>query len=250
MFTTVDSDITERPAKRSTRPWVRPGVEQLSSLPIVVALLALTGCGSKHRLADYDFAGETLAIAPHFPERPTVLTSGYSADYSGDLVGQVLKTGGQVARDVAAHGLTENLDSAASLVDVKTRLSERALERGARYLGARPVGSSDDAQYVLEVVVRDYGIDARQWDDAAHVFIDAEAILLDAWSGQEIWSARVDERDPISPSVHGEDSVTRDVVTAAALADMSVEELARTLERISDYCADRITNRLRSDLRD
>jgi hypothetical protein len=216
----------------------------------VGAVLALSSCGSKHRLAEYHFAGETLAIVPHVPERPTVLTSGYSTDYSGDLVGQVLKTGGQIARDVAAHGVTENLDSAASIVDVKARVSERALERGARYLGARPVGSTDEAQYVLEVVVRDYGVDARQWDDAAHVFIDAEAILLDARSGQEIWSARVDERDPISPSVHGEHSVTRDVVTAAALADMSVEELSHTLERISDYCADRITDRLRSDLRD
>jgi hypothetical protein len=232
------------------QPTRRPlGNRHLVRLASVSGLAVLAGCGSKHRLAEYQFSGQTVAVAPHFPAHPTILTSSYATDYRGDPVGQILKTGGQIAKDVAAHSVAEDLDSAASVIDMSKRVADRALERSARYLGARPVETATEARYVLEIVVRDYGIDARQWEDAAYVFVDAEAVLLDGATGAEVWSARVDEHDPITPSLNGSPSPTQDVVTAAVLADMSVEELARTLERVSDYCADRITDRLRADLR-
>jgi hypothetical protein len=135
------------------------------------------------------------------------------------------------------------------IVDVKNRVANRTLDRSARYLGATPVQDVGTAVYVLELVMHDYGIDARQWEAAAYMFIDAEVTLIDTATGQEIWSARVQERDPITPILEGGATPTRDAVTAAALADTSVEDLVPTLERISDYCADLITDRLRADLR-
>jgi hypothetical protein len=37
----------------------------------------------------------------------------------------------------------------------------------------------------------------------------------------------------------------RDLVTAAALANLSVEEIAQALERLADYSADHVTEHLR-----
>ncbi len=227
---------------------MRPAIPILLFVAVVPTVLA--GCGSQHRLAEYPFADASLGIESFFQAQPSVLTSAYSAEYQGDPVSQVLSTGGQIARDVTARSVAEKLDSAAVIVDVKTRIADRTLDRSARYLGATPVPDPETAVYLLELVMHDYGIDARQWEDAAYVFIDAEVTLIDAPTGQEIWSARVTRRDPITPILEGGATPTRDVVTAAALADTSVEDLVPALERISDYCADLITDRLRSDLRD
>ena len=83
---------------------------------------------------------------------------------------------------------------------------------------------------------------------AARFFVDAEAWLVDGHSRRWIWKTRVRERDPITPAVLGRRAAVRDVVTAAALAGLSVDEMARALTQLAHYSADHITDRLRSDL--
>ena len=51
---------------------------------------------------------------------------------------------------------------ALALVDLGEMMADRILERGSRYLGTRPVESEAEADYLLELGVRDYGIDARR----------------------------------------------------------------------------------------
>jgi hypothetical protein len=77
--------------------------------------------------------------------------------------------------------------------------------------------------------------------------VDAEVVLFDGRDGSEIWESHVTERDPMMPHIFGSGRarVARDVVTAAVLADMSEEEIARALEQLADYAADKISERLR-----
>lgn len=106
------------------------------------------------------------------------------------------------------------------------------------------------AEFLLEVRVRDYGIDAEEWEAAAHVFVDAQILILDGSDGSEIWESHVREKDPLAPHIFGGDRarIARNVITAAVLADMSVGDLSRALEHVADYAADRITERLRGSL--
>ncbi len=117
-------------------------------------------------------------------------------------------------------------------------------------MGTSAITDLDAADYLLDVNVRDYGIDAEGWDAAARFFVNADAVLLETATGVEIWSARVRENQILTPQVIGQGRTTRDVISAAALAILSVDELTRALERLSDYCADEITGRLRADLRE
>lgn len=215
---------------------------------LLLSLGLLAACGGRHRLAQYDFPGRTVAVVPDLPHAPDIRTGPFTVDLD-DPVRAVLETGAQIAREVEARRMRARLDSASRQVDVADRLAQQTLERASRYLGADPVQDEDRADYVFDFYVREYGLDARRWDAAAYAFVEAEAVLIDAATGVEIWRERVRTRDALTPRVWGFGSAARDVITAGMLSTLSVDDLARMLERLGDYAADHITEELRSDLR-
>jgi hypothetical protein len=203
-------------------------------------------------LGDYDFAGGTLAAVYDVPPRPEVLTGPYFPHDLNDPVGALLRVGGRIAREVAAADVRERLDSASALVDVAARLTERTSARVARFLRLDLVDDEASADFGLEVRIREYGIDAEEWAAAAQFFVDAEVVLFDGRDGSEIWESRIQERDPMMPYVFGSGGsrAARDIITAAVLVDMSEEEIARALEQLADYAADKISERLRDSRED
>jgi hypothetical protein len=227
-------------AQKWSRRWVIPCVG--------VALVAGSGCRGTGRLAEYDFRDRTLAIAWVDAPEPRVLTSPIFLEHPDNPVHLLLSAGTSIAKEVEATKARARLDSAVAIVDVQGRMCERTLERAARYLRARPIGSEDRADFILEVRLRRWGIDAKDWSAAAHFFVDAEVHLLDGETGREVWHTRAHSRDAIAPSIFGPGHVVRNVVTAAALANQSVEEIARAMERLADYSSDHVTEHLRDAL--
>jgi len=214
-----------------------------------LVLVASTGCGSGNRLGEYDFRSLDLALATTFPPSPEVLSGPYLPGHPRDPIHAIVRAGSRIAREVEAHRVRDRLDSAAAMVDVVGEVTDRVGRRASRYLGARLVPDEDRADVILEVDIRDYGIDAQDWEAAAHFFVDAEVWLIDAGDRRPIWKTRVRSKDPISPAIFGRPAV-RDVVTAAALSSLSVEDIARSLDQLAFYAAEKVTDRLRSALDD
>lgn len=217
-------------------------------LVCALAAASLSACGGGHELERYSFAGSTLAVADYAPPAPALWTGGYDVD-GDDVITAVLDAGSQVAKDIEARRVRTRLDSAANLVDVRARMSQWTLERAARYLGARPVDDPAAADYLLEVYVRQYGIDARG-DRPARLFMNVEAVLLDRRSGHEAWTVEVNSHDRLTPPVATGSSVPIDIVTAGSLHTLTAEQLRTELAGLTDFTADYLTNELRKDLRD
>lgn len=215
---------------------------------MLAALVVTVGCRGTGRLAEYDFRERTLAVAWDLPPYPEVLTGPYFPGYPETPLHALLRVGSKVAKEIEAARVRPRLDSAVARVDVVGRMADRTLERAARHLRAQPVQDEDDADFILEVRLRDYGIDAEDWNAAAHFYVDADVFLIGGRDGVQIWRSHVKERDPIMPAIFGPGTVVRDIVTAAALASLSVEEITYALERLADYSADEITSRLRDAL--
>jgi hypothetical protein len=211
----------------------------------------LAACGHGNLLHEYDYRDRGLAVVSEIPVQPDVL-SGSLFDFrtSGDPLRDAIRVGARVVREVEASGLQARLDSAAMRVDVGYVLEERTHERAARYLGADAVGPDDDADFVLELIVVDYGVVADAWDAGAEFYIEADAALLDEEWGTEIWRAEVSAREPLGPRIWGGSRTLRDVVTASVLATLDVDELAALMEGLADFSARVVTDRLRDDLRD
>lgn len=225
----------------------------LPRAPLLVALVSLagSGCASAGRLAEYDFTDRSLSVVTTTPPRPEIL-SGDDVDLSGESVaGALLRIGTGIAKEVQAGKARARIDSAVVSVDVAGRLADRVLEQGARQLRARPVPDAGAGEYELEVRVRKYGIEADDWDSQARFFMEADVFLLDGASGSEIWKARVKEHEDINRNAWGMEpaGVVNDLVTAGALATLSVQEIERALEYLADYCGDRVVDKLRKGLR-
>lgn len=214
-------------------------------------LLGTVACGPSHRLGEYDFRDRTVSVVSDVPRRPDVLTGPYFVGgITGDPIRDVLRAGARVYREVESRRLRERLESAATRIDVGHVLQDNTLERVARYLGADPVGRDGEPDFLLELIVVEYGIDAESWDAAAHFYIEADATLLYAPTGEEIWRKEIDASERIGSAIFGPGHAVSDVVTAATLADLTVEEIVLALESLADFSGRVITDELREDLRD
>ena len=216
---------------------------RLAALASVAATLA--GCAHAGRLAEYDFRDRTLAVVAVIPPRPYVDT-GDDVDLTGmNAVGAILKVGTSIYKESQAGKLRQRLDSASVALDLADRIAGTVLDRSARYLGARAVDTSLDADFQLEVDVEEYGVDAREWDDGARFHIKARMTLLDR-DGREVWEGKVDEDDQVTRSWFAVGSPGADIVTGRALGDLSIRELEAALNDVADYAADRLSEKLRS----
>jgi hypothetical protein len=214
----------------------------------IVTLAGAAGCG-KHYLRDYQFADKTIGLVFIDPPQPELLEGWYNLDVGHSAVQTVIRAGATVAKEVEARRASARLDSAAARVDVPSRLAQRTLERASRYLGTRPVATPEGADFLLEIRMESFGIDARS-NRAAYVYARAEAVLIDRRTGREIWSEDVRGSDRMTPYVIGTANVPSAIFTAATLHAVSVADFERALNGLVIYTSDLITDELRDKLRD
>jgi len=220
------------------------------ALAVASAVAAtLAACGGGHHLAEYPFANRTLAVVYVAPPAPELLTGYYDLRDSQNPVEAVVRAGADVAREREGRRASARLDSATARIDIPAVLAQRTLERASRYLGTRPITDEHQADYLLEVRMERFGINAKA-DEAAYLFTYAEAVLIDRRTGREIWNVNIHGRDRLTPYVQSTSPIPGSVITASALGSVSVADFQGALNQLMDYSSNLITNELRSALRD
>ena len=215
----------------------------------VAAVVVVAGCGRKHYLAEYQFSDKALALSFIEPPSPELMTGVYDLRVSRNPVTMAARVGGGVAKEIEARKASARFDSAAARVDIPALLAQRTLERTALYLGARPVQSTSEADFVLEISMRRFGIDARS-SHAAYLFTRAEAVLIDRRTGREIWSVDIRGSDRMTPFIIGTRDIPSSIFTAATIHNISVPEFQEALQQLTVSSSNAITNQLRDKLRD
>ena len=226
-----------------------PEAYRTTRVLLAAGFLIVAACGRKHYLAEYQFTDKTLALSFLEPPSPELLTGLYDLRVSRNAVTTAARIGGGVAKEVEARRASARLDSAAARVDIPGRLAQRTLERTALYLGARPVQSPSEADFVIEINMRRFGIDARS-SHAAYLYTRAEAVLLDRRTGREIWSVDIHGSDRMTPFVIGTRDIPSSIFTAATIHNISVAEFQEALNQLVTSSSNAITNQLRDKLRD
>lgn len=214
---------------------------------LLITVLA-TACVSAGRLGEFDFRDRSVGVATTTPPRPQVFTSDFLTPGSEGWFNELLRIGTGIAKEIEADEAREKLQEAVNSVDVAGLMADRVLEVGARLLRARPVESVRDADFELEILIEDYGIEADSWDSQANFFVKSDVFLYDVLSGDLIWETGVEESDPINPGSWGGSEAMGNVITARALGSLSVEDMELALGSLAVYAADRMTERLREAL--
>jgi hypothetical protein len=225
----------------------RSGLFTLAAASAVVG--SVVACGGGHHLSEYPFSSRTLAVVYVAPPAPVLLTSYYDLRNSKNAVEVVVRAGADVAREREGRRAHARLDSATARINIPAVLAHRTLERASRYLGTRPITDEHQADYLMEVRMERFGINAKA-DEAAYLFTYAEAVLLDRRTGREIWNINVHGRDRITPYVQSSSPIPGSVITASTLGSVSVADFQGALNQLMDLSSNVITNELRSALRD
>lgn len=210
---------------------------------------SLVGCGGGHHLAEYPFTNRTLAVVYIAPPAPELLTSYYDLSSSQNPLEAVVRGAADVAREREGRRAKARLDSAAARIDIPTVLAQRTLQRASRYLGTRPITDENQADYLMEVRMERFGINAKA-DEATYLFTFAEAVLIDRRTGREIWNVNVHGRDRLTPYVEASSPIPGSVIAAGTLGSVSVADFQNALNELIDSATNLITNELRAALRD
>jgi hypothetical protein len=223
-----------------------PSLSRFGALLAVSVIMV--GCG-KHYLDRYSFSGRTLALVYIEPPAPELLHGLHYASDGDNAIQAVVRVGAGVAKERESRRASARLDSATTRLDIGDLLAERTLQRASRYLGTRIATSGDSADFILELTMRSFGIDARS-THATYLYTRAEAVLIDRRTGMEIWHEDVRGTDRLTPFVVGTRDVPSTVFSAATLHTVSVADFERALEQLTTYTSNLITNELREKLRD
>jgi hypothetical protein len=176
---------------------------RLGSLLIIIMGLALLACTPSHRLKEYIFQEQTVTAVMDAP-RPAVFAEGFVGFDPDDLLGTAVRAGAALAREITADGAQARLDSAMNMVDIPGRIRERTLERCSGQLGLWPVHDTDRSDFLLDLFIHSYGIEARSWESRVSFQMDLEVLLVDNATGAEVWKTRVKEREPLTAFGRGD----------------------------------------------
>ena len=216
---------------------------------LIVVIASAVACGGGHHLAEYPFSTRTLAVVYIAPPAPVLLTNYYDVRTSQNAIEAVVRAGADVVKEREGRRASARLDSATARVDIPGVLARKTLERASRYLGTRPIADEQQADYLMEVRMDRFGINAKA-DEAAYLFTYSEAVLIDRRTGREIWNMRVHGRDRLTPYVASSNGIPGTVVTASTIGSVSVAEFQGALNQLMDLSSNVITNELRAALRD
>jgi len=211
-----------------------------------MGLLLLSACSS-NKLAYYELGEASIAARTFMPPRANVFTD-LNLDIDPDhLIRSAIRIGTAVAREVEAEKARARLDSAMAMVDVPSLIEEEVLLQSAEMLNYRPVNEIHSADFVFNVDMKRYGIDARSWNAGTYFMITARIELIDNATHRRIWKGRVEAREPLSPGFFGLGSTVENVLDAIALSELSVEEMAAGLTYLANFSAGLIAEKLYRD---
>lgn len=211
------------------------------------AVLLLTACAS-NKLVEYDLREADIAARTFMPPRANVFTDLYNMYINPhDLVGSAMSIGTSVARESQASKARARLDSAMAMVDVPGIIEEEMLFRSAELLNFRPVNEVKLADFVFNVRMQKYGIDARGWEVGTYFIIESEIELIDNQQQRRIWKRKVEAREPLSPRVFGMSSSVENIMDAVTLSELTVDEMAKGMEYLANFAADLFAEKLYND---
>jgi hypothetical protein len=215
----------------------------------LAVLPVLAGCGPSHRLGQYDFTDRSVAVIAAIPPGPRVVSGPWSEAFVDlrDPIGSAVRVGTAAKKWEAARKAQARLDSASARVDVAAIIARRALSGSAPVLALRPVDDPNASDFVLDIRVYHYGLVADSYEGATYFAVEADVVLLDGATREAVWKEKLSEREVLTNTLFGLPPAAGNVVTARALARLSVEEMERGLARLAEFAADRVTRKLRKD---
>ena len=210
-------------------------------------LLTFSMCCSTNRLQGYEFRERTASALLAYPPPPEIFSDSWTGVDFSNPVRAVIDIGTGIAKEAEVGKTRAKMDSAMEMVDIPERIRAEILERGANYLHFRAIENTENSDYLFDIVLRHYGIDAKSWTAGVYFKIDVKITLLDNVKDREVWRRCFDERFPVSHEVFGLPDAANNIITMVSLSQLTASQIADGLENLAVHTSDRIIHKLQSD---
>ncbi len=204
-------------------------ISEVRKIPLVLCVTALVillgACATVNHLAEYRFGGTAVAGTMRTPPEPQI-----NGNYNVTIdMNKPVQTFASVATNLAkANQLSKAEDkmyAALREVDVPDLIFKETYDRCAVSIASQKVASVLDSDYIFDLELRSYGLVADSSSTAVKIEIETTARLYATADRRLIWERRVSVRDPLSPEVFGLHDVIDTVITTAAIANLTEEQL-------------------------
>ena len=215
---------------------------------VFLGLFVVASCSTVNELSEYKFGGTTVAGTMRTPPEPEI-DGNYNVRIDAD---NPVLTFASVATNLAKANQIEKVEErmvgALRQVDVPQLVWEETYTRCTRSLASEPVKSVSDSDYIFDLEIRSYGLEADSANAAVKIVIATTARLYATVDRRLIWQRKISVRDPLSPEVFGAGTVVDTVITTAALAGLTEDQLAEGFRGASRAVAYKIARELEEDI--
>lgn len=233
----------------------------LGRIYATLMLLALAGCVHSSNLANQVFDGKNITLVYEAPEAPFADFDMTIFDKVGQdlpimnrdpngrrsipsLVVNTIQTGERAPKRDGESQVHYLMDSVLVDYDMSDEIVGATLQRSATVMGltvleAPQEGESSD--YILEVVVDDYGIGADAWQSTAYFEVMGQVRLINGESGKKIWEGEVMDVVPLSKALLTVGIPAEGKETPAALSEISFDQMKDVLEALASYASIQLT---------
>ena len=212
------------------------------------ALVALLASCASTELAYHDFADEPLQLVVFVAPGAEIEADYFVSFDPDDPVGTIISIGSSVAKAGQVEAVRDKMDVAMRDLDVGLILEEEVGSYFERIMEMRLTDSRSRASYVLNVEVEHYGIEASGPGSGVEFMLDGRAELFDHPSGDGIWRDRFRMSEPFSPVVFGLPGSAGNVLSAAMLSELTEEQIAAGIEKVTRDAAWEIAREFEDDL--
>ncbi|MFP4114651.1 MAG: hypothetical protein ACOC2Y_04140 [Spirochaetota bacterium] len=214
----------------------------------IAVLLGVLGSCASTELANHTFEGESLRLILRVAPGARVEADYWITIDPEDPVTTVISIGSSIAKASQVNEAQAKMDSALRDFRVDEVFEDEVGSYFSDVMEMRLVESRTRASYILSIEVEEYGIEATGHNGGLEFVLDGNAELIDNYDGRRIWHKWFHRDEQISPSVFGLPTSADNVLTAALLSELSEEEIAAGVERVTRDAAWQVAEEFDADL--
>lgn len=191
-----------------------------------------------------------MAVMAAIPPEPRVYSNFWLDSGSYERTHPLViaaRAGSAIAKGAQVRKAQARLDSALQYVDVPEIIARETVVNTADFMGLTVANRTKDADYILDLRIEQYGIDADSWQGATSMIIRGDVLIYENTSKRAIWKKELYVRERLSPRMFGISPTVGNIFTARDLSRLSAKEMETGFRNLSDFAAARISEVLRED---
>jgi ABC-type uncharacterized transport system auxiliary subunit len=227
---------------------VNPPRMILSALGAAALVVVMASCATVNRLETHDFQGASLAAHMRTPPEPQMdIRYDVTLD-SHNPIYSALSVMTNLAKAAQAEKARNTMREALLSVDLPGIIRDESFSACAFALGTEQVDRTAQSDYLLDMEIRDWGIEASSPTSAVMLRVRLTASLYKTEGRELLWQREVRVRNPASAGMFGVGQVIGNMVTATVLSNMTADELAQGFTELGRESARTVVRQLERDM--